>query len=265
MRVVESLCVGDNMRAWLEAALVQFELPEEAEGYLLGRGMKEARIQEIGVRVWDSRVLTSDAPDRAFREGVSSDTGTRWGGHGSRGQRLDGRLCTPIWGPTGRLIGFEGRSWQGEKKVTQYLLPDASWNPVFLGLTPTTMRKLWMGGDVWVGEGVFDMAAMEHVIPDKDMALATLRARVSPAHATFFKRHCRGWVNLVYDNDDTGRRQTFGYKDVTTNRHRWGAIDILQRVGVRVRDVPYRGGKDPGEIWERRGTPGLRQAFGGVF
>jgi hypothetical protein len=46
-----------------------------------------------------------------------------------------------------------------------------------------------------------------------------------------------------------------------TNKHRWGAVETLCRVGVRARDIPYRGGKDPGEIWDRSGVDGLRRSF----
>lgn len=249
------------MHDWLDAALASFSLPGETEGYLLGRGIKEARIRDLGLVVWDSRVIGADAPDRVFREG----DGQKGRGHGRRGERLNGRLCTPIRSPSGRLIGVEARAWQGEKKVSQYLLPEAGWNPVLIGLTPETMRRVWAGADVWLGEGLFDMGAMEHVVPEKDVAFATLRARVSDTHAVFLKRHCTGWVNLVYDNDETGRNQTLGYTDPVTGKHRWGALEVLKRVGVRARDVRYSGGKDPGEVWGRRGTTGLRQAFGGAI
>jgi hypothetical protein len=161
------------------------------------------------------------------------------------------------------LLGIEARTWGvGEtKKLSQILLPEADWNPVFIGLTPSTMGKLWEGCDVWVVEGVFDLGAVEHVAPKKDVVLATLRARVSDRHCAFFRRFLRGRVNMVYDNDETGRRQTLGYIDPSTGKKRWGALDLLGRVGVEARDVPYRGGKDPGEIWERQGTEGLRRAF----
>lgn len=246
------------MREWLETALMSFSLSEDAEGYLLGRGVRESRIRDIGICVWDSRALSTDAPDVLFREG---DGETRKGGHGRRGERLNGRLCIPIRSPRGSLIGIEARTWQGDKRVTQYLLPEANWNPVFIGLTPAVMQKVYAGGSVWVGEGLFDAGPLEHIIPSQDVALATLRARISDRHATFFRRFCRGWVNMVYDNDKTGRDQTVGYTDAATNKHRFGALEILSRVGVRVRDIPYRGGKDPGAIWDQGGVVGLRHAF----
>lgn len=245
------------MKAWLDDALASFPLPEDAEGYLLGRGIQEHRIRDLGIVVWDPSVLVSDAPDPVFREG----DGGKLRGHGRRGERLAGRICTPIRSPLGSLLGMEARSWNGEKRVSQYLLPEAKWSPVFIGMTPTTMQKVWDGGTVWVVEGVFDMGAMEHVIPSEDVALATLRAHVSDRHAEFFRRFCRGWVHMVYDNDETGRRQTHGYVDAVTHKRRWGALEILSRVGVHARDITYRGGKDPGEIWDHGGVEGLRRAF----
>ena len=249
------------MKGWLEEALASFVLSPEAEEYLLARGLREERVRDLGVVVWDPEVVGSDAPDRVFREG----DGEKHHGHGRRGERLRGRLCTPMRSPCGDLLGFEARAWDGKKRVSQYLLPEAAWNPVFIGLTPAAMRRLWDGGDVWVGEGLFDMGALEHVVPPTDVVLATLRARVSDAHARFFRRFCRGWVNMVYDNDETGRRQTTGYVDAVTGRRVWGALEVLGRVGAKARDVPYRGGKDPGEIWERQGAAGLRRAFGDIF
>lgn len=241
------------MRAWLEEAVASFTLTEEAEGYLLGRGILEPRIQDIGIGVWDPDRLLESATDEVFRDPKK--------GHGPRGERLRGRLVVPLWGPTGKLLGVEVRAWSGEKRVTQYLLAEASWNPVFVGLTPAVMAKIWAGGDVWIVEGLFDLGAMEHVVPTRDAVLGTLRARVSEHHATFLQRFCRGRVYLVYDNDSTGRQQTHGYEDPATHRHRWGALDVLSRVGVHAQDVPYRGGKDPGEVWDRGGVDGLRRAF----
>lgn len=242
------------MREWLEAALATCSLPEEAAGYAMGRGMAEHRIHDLGLVVWDSDALDDAAPDKAFRDD-----------HKDRGQRWDGRLCTPIRCPRGKLIGVEARAWSGEKRISQYLLPEANWNPVFLGLTSSVMDRVWQGGDIWIVEGLFDMAAMEHVVPPTDTVLATLRARLSDRHVRFLRRFCRGTVNLVYDNDETGRRQTFGYVDEATGKRRWGALESLKRVGVKARDVPYRGGKDPGEIWERSGSEGLRRAFVGAL
>ncbi len=51
-----------------------------------------------------------------------------------------------------------------------------------------------------------------------------------------------------------------GYQHPDTGRRVWGVVERLERVGVRCRDVQYRG-KDPGDVWEVGGSPGLRRAF----
>lgn len=238
------------MRAWIEASLARMPLSDEAEGYLLGRGMREDRISEIGVAQWNPLQTQGDPPDPEFPKLM-----------GHRGAYVAGTVAFPLRAPHGDIIGVEFRAWRGEKRMRQYLLPEANWTPMFAGMTPSVMQRIWDGGDVWVVEGIFDAAAMEHVVPPTDAVLATLRARVSKAHAEFFSRFCMGTVHMVYDQDETGRNMTFGYIDATTKKRVWGALDALRRVGVTCRDVPYSGGKDPGEIWDTGGVPALRHAF----
>ena len=229
-------------------------LPEEAEGYLLGRGMSEETIHRLGIGLW--KTPAEPAPDKDFIE--------RYKG----GRYLDGRLVCPAWSPRGNLIGFEARAWRrGEgKRITDYRLPAAAWNPFFLGLTEETIEKLRAGGDVWIVEGLFDRV-LELIVPTTDEVLATVRAKVSDAHVEFLRRWVRppATVHIAYDNDETGRKQTHGWVDEKTGKPRWGAITRLEHVGVSVRDVPYVGGKDPCEIWEHTGTEGLRAAFAHVL
>jgi len=79
-------------------------------------------------------------------------------------------------------------------------------------------------------------------------------------HIEFLRRFCRGWVHMVYDQDPTGRKATTGFRD-DTGKWTPGALDNLKRVGLRCEDVPYSGGKDPGEIWDKGGIAQLRTAF----
>jgi hypothetical protein len=238
------------MRAWLETALFSCPLTLGAEEYAMGRGLSQVALQDFGVGVWAKDSLEEDAPDLLFRKRF-----------GQKGSRVDGSLCIPLRCPRGNLIGAEFRSWNGPKVIRQFLLPEAEWNPVFIGLTPQVMEKVWAGGSVWVAEGLFDVGPLGFVIPSQDVVVGTLRARLSDRHILFLRRFCRGYTNMVYDNDETGRKMTHGYLD-ETGTHRWGALELLNRVGMRCRDVPYFGGKDPGEIWERSGTEGLSRAFG---
>jgi len=238
------------VRDWLARSLGAMRLTEDAEGYLLGRGMRESRIAEIGVVVWDPTRVPGNPPDQEFNKTL-----------GHRGAFVAGTIAFPLRAPHGDIVGVEFRAWFGEKRMRQFLLPESAWTPMFAGMTTSVMQRIWDGGDVWVVEGIFDAAALEHVVPEGDAVLGTLRARVSKAHADFLSRCCAGTVHMVYDQDETGRNMTFGYVDATTKKKVWGALDSLRRVGVTCRDVPYSGGKDPGEIWDAGGVPALRNAF----
>lgn len=237
------------MRDWLASAC-QPDLSEDAVGYLLGRGMREQSIHRLGVSLWATPA--DPCPDAEFSRKYKG------------GKYLDDRIVCPALSPRGQVIGFEARTWRPEdgKHITDYRLAESAWNPFFLGLTPDVMERIWDGCDIWIVEGLFDLAPMERVIPDHDVVLATVRAKVSDAHVEFIKRLLRKnhVVHMVYDNDETGRKQVFGWVD-DTGKHRWGALERFERVGVLARHVPYSGGKDPGEIWDHGGEAGLKAAF----
>lgn len=238
------------MNDWLLGSISRMNLPEDAEGYMLSRGLREHRIRELGVVVWDDRRAVGDAPDPEFADSYKP-----------RASRWNGRLLTPLRSPLGAIIGCEVRSWRGEKQLSQYLLPSAHWNPVFIGMDTTVVGRLRSGGCAWIVEGLFDLAALEHVVPEADVVLATLRARLSPAHVQFLSRFCRAPVRMAYDNDDTGRKQTYGFVDPATGLRRRGALDYLAQAGVQASPVQYRGGKDFGEIWDSGGVRALRIAL----
>lgn len=254
----EPVATEQSMSSWLLDVIESGSLSEETEGYLLGRGLKSSRIEELRIFEWNSTLIEQDAPDPIFCNLVPNQTKK---GPGPRGASLNGRICIPLWGPRGNILGFEARSTNGPKINIQYRTPEAHWSPVFGGMSVNTMQKIWEGANIWIVEGIFDMSALEQILPKQDVALATLRARMSHENALFLSRFSRGSVNMAYDNDPTGRKQTLGYIDPQTNRRRWGALDILSSVGIRARDIQYRGGKDPGEIWDRGGSEALKKAF----
>jgi len=231
---------------WLADALKQMPLTEEVEGYALGRGAKESSVQAEGLVTW--RPLDEPAPDEEFRKF-----------YGPLGEKIAGFLVCPVRSPRGRVIGFEGRNIH-RKQITDFRLPEAKWNPFFIG-TRAAMPALWAGHDVWVVEGIFDKFPLEWAVPEGDAVLATVRAHLGREHVEFFRRFCRGWVHMVYDRDPTGCKATNGHVD-DTGKRRPGALELLRRVGLQCRDVPYMGGKDPGEIWDSGGAEAIRRAFG---
>ena len=78
------------------------------------------------------------------------------------------------------------------------------------------MPKIWSGGNVWIVEGLFDLLAMEWVVPETDAILGTFKAGMSHAHVEFLRRFCTGLVNMVYDQDDAGQRAHAGARRFLT-------------------------------------------------
>jgi DNA primase len=239
------------MRDWLTQGLLASaqDIPEELEGYVLGRGLPAALAEEMRVGLWRPRDVPS--PDPVFNKR-----------NGEYGQYRQDWMTIPMWSPRGHLVGVEFRTWEGEKEVRDFRLPESKWIPAFIGLTPSALQKVWDGGDVWLVEGVFDIA-LAHAVPAKDVVLACGTARVSRLQMAFLHRFLApsAMVHVAFDMDETGQRQITGFTDESTGRWIPGVPDRMDRVGIRNRAVRYRGGKDPGQIWEEGGRDALRTAF----
>jgi len=230
---------------WLAAHLQNLSLTEAHEGYFLGRGAKEESVVQFGIKTWQP------IPEMC----VDSEFTNRYG---ENGEFLADWAVWPLFSPRGLVLGFEGRRLP-EKRVIRHLLPEAGWQPLWLGLTPATMQRIWDGADVWIVEGFFDLFALEWAIPKGDVVLASLRAKLTDKHVEFLRRFCKGWVRMVYDNDEAGQHGVHGFVD-ERGKKRWGALQRLSRVEVNAVAIRYRG-KDPGEIWDQGGVAAVRAAF----
>ena len=211
----------------------------------MGRGAKDETIAGEKCVTWQK--LEEPSPDPVFRKR-----------YGAFGEDLAGFLICPVWSPKGALIGMEARD-PAVKFISDWRELAAAWNPFFLGMHRAA-EKLWAGGDAWIVEGFFDICPLEWIVPPSDVVLATVRAKLSERHIEFLRRFCRGWVHMVYDRDEAGVHGTHGYIDKAGKKH-WGALDVLRRAGLKCRDIPYSGAKDPGEIWDRGGLKALKAAF----
>ena len=233
---------------WLSTHLPTLTLTESHEGYFLGRGASEESIIQHGVTSWANLPEPCSDPEFADR-------------YGEHGERLEDFAVWPLFSPRGDLIAIEGRPIPayGLRKAERYLLTEAEWQPIWFGLTPETMERIWNGCDVWIVEGLFDLFALEWAIPKGDVVLASLRAKLTDKHVEFLRRFCKGWVKMVYDNDEAGRNGVHDWID-DNGKKRWGALHRLERVEVKAMSVPYRG-KDPGEIWNQGGIAGIRATF----
>jgi DNA primase len=223
------------LRAWLEEALSNTELPEDAIGYLLRRGAKPETYTKMGVTVWQAPEAV--APDQSRKDRY----GPRW-------EKLQGRLAIPLVSPAGKVIGVEFRGME-QKKLDRYLLPEAEWNPVW-HMIPGSVEALWAGRPAWLVEGAFDMYAMEWAAPG-DGIFAVLRAALSRKQIEFLRRFA-SFVNVCFDRDKPGLEGMHGGKDKTGKFHP-GALYLLRKAEIACAEVVFRGGKDPGELWDARG------------
>lgn len=234
--------------SWLTESLSSMSLSETTEGYLLSRGMKPDTIQLLECKTWQP--LESPIEDSDWRKQCGPK------GHG---EYLINWLIVPFCSPRGQIFGFEARKID-QKKIHKYLLPEGKWQPLFIGLHHKAMSNIWQGFDVWIVEGTFDLAALEWVVPENDVVLATVRASLSQRHIDFLQRYVKGWVHMVYDMDQAGQAATHGFVDPKGNR-KWGALDKLRFAGIKARSVSYPKGKDPGEIWLQGGVGLLKEVF----
>lgn len=184
--------------------------------------------------------------------------------NGPQGTWREGWLTVPYWSPQGNPLGAEFRtaSYLEDKKVRDYRTPKSASAPTFIGMTSQALHRIWSGGDVWLVEGLFDMA-LYHVVPPQDVVLALGTARLTRLQLDFLHRFMSrsATVHVVFDEDETGRKQALGFKHPKTGKDIPGVVSRIQRRGMHSRHVRYRGGKDPGEIWEKGGTPLLRATF----
>lgn len=223
------------MQSWIESGVRP--LSEEAEGFILGRGIPSSLLEELGIGLWTPPSQESPEPSYTSR-------------YGKVGAGVEDWLTIPLYAPQGRLVGVTYRAWEGVKEVLKFRLPAASSVPIFEGLNSASLSRIWAGGDIWLVEGLFDLS-LSHVVPDSDCVLSCGTARLAHPQTLFLQRFLgRGaTVHVVFDEDSVGVAQG------------GEAVRRLDRVGVRARHVRYRGGKDPGEIWEKGGKGALLSAF----
>ena len=231
---------------WLEQS-ISYDLPEQAEDYLLSRGVSRSLMEEMRFGWWDQQ---SEPADKLVRERYLSML-----------RKFEGRVIVPIFSPQGRVVGVEARCLKGEHpKSLRLLTTQAQWNPLFVGLSPNAMERIWNGSDVWLVEGIFDVTSLQGLFGQTVVVLGTMRAAVTRKHLDFLKRTVTGSVYVAYDNDKTGQDSMRGFID-DQGRSRMGVVERISGLGLSCTPVHYRGGKDPNEIWENGGIASLRKSF----
>jgi DNA primase len=226
------------MREWLEEALAECTVTEEAHTYLMGRGASPEVIEEWGIKVWDPPF--SPCPQANLHEH-----------YGKFFERFEGKVIYPLYSPKGLLLGFDSRHIDRKDDV-RFLLPESRWNPVWIGM-PSAMNRLWDGYDAVIVEGRFDVFAMQQLVEARKSKKAVLGS--GPAHlswkqADYLQRWVKGHTYFAYDNDPTGKK---GTEDALKNLDRREVSSSALRYG-KPKD-------DPGLIWDGGGVEALEGAF----
>ena len=231
-----------NLSEWLSLGI---KTPSgKVKSYLEKRGLTSEFHSRVDVGTWERPGTVCS--DSKFR--------TRCG---SRGEKIAGRVTLPLYTPRGEVMGIEARSLS--KDLTGYRVPNSKWSPAWV-TTRNPTEGLWNNGRVWIVEGFFDLVALVRIVPQEDVVIATLRAGMNQTQVEHLRRFARNGVIVAYDNDEAGKRATYGYQD--GGRRRYGIVDYLERVGLHVTPCRYIG-KDPGDVWLNKGDQGLLRAFGG--
>jgi len=224
-----------NIGSWLTEGFG--DLSKDHQTYLLKRGVDEKT--SVSFHTWTTP--KSPCPCPRFKANF-----------GDNGFKLRGQLVTPIYSPRGAILGMEARSFSedGSKRVLQYRTNNAQWNPYFLG-AEKAFKTLWVGGDLWIVEGIFDMIALEKVVAKSDAVISTLRAGMDMNSINMISRFIspRSSIYIAYDNDETGQAKSEWLRNKFTSE------------GARVFLARYRG-KDPNEVWSQGGERLLRRYFG---
>jgi DNA primase len=207
-------------------------LSTKTKKYLNGRGVRKSLAESLQLREW-SNSLTIKDPE--FEES--------WGRYG---KGLNGSLVIPLFSPRGELIGFQAQMIH-RKMILRQLSPQSEWNPVWLNVHQS-MDKIWNGSTIWLVEGIFDLAALDRVLPrENSVILSCMTAKVSISQDKFLSRFCKN-VKIVFDMDEAGHKGS----DF--------AMRSLRRKGIQVARIKYPS-KDPGDLWKEGGDKELKRVF----
>lgn len=223
-----------SLANWIEQGLAPCS--EQHQAYLKSRGVD----QNTSISFYTWKCPSTPSPCQKFSLNF-----------GATGGRIKDQLITPIYSPRGSLLGFEAREFgvEGKKKVLQYRTNQAQWNPYFLN-SEKAFASLWGGCDLYIVEGIFDLVALEKVVPKSDAVISTLRAGMDNNSFNMISRFLSAYntIYIAYDNDETGRNKSSWLKSK------------FESLGGRVYLPKYRG-KDPNQVWEKGGVSMLRRMF----
>ena len=157
------------------------------------------------------------------------------------------RLIFPIIDVRGNVIGFSGRTL-GDAGAKYLNSKDTLVFNKGRNLFALNLAKKSKAGYIILSEGNIDIVALHQA--GFDSAVASLGTSLTPEQARLISRYTNE-VIIAYDNDGAGIKAS------------QRAIEILERLDLKVRVLRMTGAKDPDEYIRTRGADAFRNLLDG--
>jgi DNA primase len=216
-----------------------------AQKYIAMRGISPAMVKKFGLgfapNTWDSLVTAMSAKGYTRQELLDAGL-VRSGKGGGIYDAFRNRLMFPVIDVRGSVIGFSGRILDdGEPKYLNS--PDTLVFDKRRHLFAMNLAKRSKSGYIILTEGNIDVVSLHQA--GFDSAVASLGTSLTPEQARLISRYAQEVV-IAYDSDEAGRKAS------------QRAIEILEKLDLKVRVLNIQGAKDPDEYIKTKGADAFR-------
>lgn len=218
--------------------------------YFVGRGLSEEIIERFGLGCCPDEWST--LTDRARKEGFSEEALVQTGlavkrDNGTLFDRFKGRVTFPIYGLTGRVLGFSCRTLRNDEKMAKYVnspeSPIYDKGSVLYGLFQAK-QAIKEKDKCYLVEGNVDVVSMHQ--SGVENSVASCGTALTDKQVRLMKQLTKR-VTVVYDGDKAGVKATMR------------AAELLFLEGMQVRMVLFPDDDDPDSYARKHGSEALRK------
>ena len=213
--------------------------------YMVKRQISPVTAKNFGLGcapdTWSS--LTDAMRLKGYSDGDLLDAGlAKRGKSGGIYDAFRNRLMFPVIDVTGKVIGFSGRILgDGEPKYLNS--PETAVFSKSRNLFAMNLAKKSKSGYIILSEGNIDVVSLHQA--GFDSAVASLGTSLTREQASLIQRYT-SQVIIAYDNDTAG---------IKASKR---AIEIFEKLDVKVRVLRMTGAKDPDEFIKQKGAGAFR-------
>ena len=213
--------------------------------YMVKRQISPVTAKNFGLGcapdTWSS--LTDAMRLKGYSDGELLDAGlAKRGKSGGIYDAFRNRLMFPVIDVTGKVIGFSGRILgDGEPKYLNS--PETAVFSKSRNLFAMNLAKKSKSGYIILSEGNIDVVSLYQA--GFDSAVASLGTSLTREQASLIQRYT-SQVIIAYDNDTAG---------IKASKR---AIEIFEKLDVKVRVLRMTGAKDPDEFIKQKGAGAFR-------